>query len=450
MKKADIVVLGGSAAGFTAAITARRHYPDRSIVLVRKEEAVPIPCGIPYVFGTVKDVRKNIIPDAGLEKHGIELVLAEVSAIDRQAQALKTSAGDIGYERLVIATGSRPAKPPIAGIDKSGIFTIKKDCVYMEKMQDAVSSAKNVVVIGGGFIGIEFADEIMKTGVESVTIIELAEHCLSLAYDDEFCIEMEEHLKQRGIGIITGRKAAEFQGGASVEAVGLDDGESIPADLVVIGIGADANIELAEDAGLRIGRSGGIVVDKTMRSSDDKIYACGDCAKKIAFFSGRPSQLKLASIATTEARIAAANLFGITRENKGTVGVWSTAVGGLAMGTAGLTERMAAAQGYIFVAAEIEGPNRHPGIMPGAAMTRLKLVFESNSGQLLGGQVRGDATAGEIINIISACVERRMTAEDIAVFQTGTHPMLTASPVAYPLVNAAEMAIAKMRQGASQ
>lgn len=446
MNKSDIVVLGGSAAGFTAAITARRHYPERSITLVRKEEAVPIPCGIPYVFGTVKDVRKNVIPDAGLEKHGVELLLAEVVKIDRDRQVLETSEGELAYERLIIATGSRPAKPPIPGIDKSGIFTIKKDCAYMERMQDAVASAKNVVIIGGGFIGIEFADEIRKTGVESVTIVELAEHCLSLAYDDEFCIEMEEHLKQRGIKILNGCKAAEFHGGSSVEAVRLDNGEQVLADLVVIGIGADANTSLAEEAGLRIGRSGGIIVDKTMRTSDDKIYACGDCAKKFAFFSGRPSQLKLASIATTEARIAAANLFGITRENKGTVGVWSTAVGELAMGTAGLTERMAAEQGYDFVAAEIEGPNRHPGIMPGAAMIKMKLVFEARSGQILGGQVRGDATAGEIINIISACVERRMTAEDIAVFQTGTHPMLTASPVAYPLVNAAEMAIAKMKE----
>ncbi|MBN1419705.1 MAG: pyridine nucleotide-disulfide oxidoreductase, partial [Planctomycetes bacterium] len=158
------------------------------------------------------------------------------------------------------------------------------------------------------------------------------------------------------------------------------------------------------------------------------------------FFGGRPSPLKLASIATYEARIAGANLFGIKRESLGTVGVWSTAVGEFALGTAGLTESMAKRHGYRVVAASMEGPNRHPGIMPGAAKIKVKLVFEANSGVLLGGQVSGDQTAGEIINAISACVQRRMTAEDIAMFQTGTHPALTASPVAYAVVNAAEIA----------
>jgi pyruvate/2-oxoglutarate dehydrogenase complex dihydrolipoamide dehydrogenase (E3) component len=183
-----------------------------------------------------------------------------------------------------------------------------------------------------------------------------------------------------------------------------------------------------------------------MKTSDDNIYACGDCAEKISFFGGRPSPLKLASIATLEARIAGANLFGIRRENVGTVGVWSTAVGDFALATAGLTEAMAEERGYDAVAVTIAGPNRHPGLMPGAANTQVKLVFERNSGVVLGGQVMGDATAGEIINAISACVQNRMTAEEIAMFQIGTHPALTASPIAYHIVNAAEVAIGKMRK----
>jgi pyruvate/2-oxoglutarate dehydrogenase complex dihydrolipoamide dehydrogenase (E3) component len=154
----------------------------------------------------------------------------------------------------------------------------------------------------------------------------------------------------------------------------------------------------------------------------------------------------LASIATFEARIAGANLFGIMRENIGTVGVWSTAVGNHALATAGLTEEMARERGYEPIAVTIQGPNRHPGLMPGAANTKLKLVFERNCGVILGGQVMGDATAGEIINAISACVQNRMTAEDIAMFQTGTHPALTASPIATHMVNAAEMAIEQMRE----
>lgn len=223
----------------------------------------------------------------------------------------------------------------------------------------------------------------------------------------------------------------------------MRDGSTLKADAVLLGIGATANIELAKQAGLRIGRTGGIGVDRSMMTSNDHVYACGDCAEKISFFGGRPSPLKLASIATLEARIAGANLFGLKRESPGTVGAWSTAVGDLALGTAGLTEAMADQRGYRTVAATVDGPNRHPGGMPGACNTRLKLVFESNSEVLLGGQVQGDAAVGELVNLLSACVQKRMTAEDIAMFQAGTHPALTASPIAYAIVNAAEIAIRK-------
>jgi pyruvate/2-oxoglutarate dehydrogenase complex dihydrolipoamide dehydrogenase (E3) component len=181
-----------------------------------------------------------------------------------------------------------------------------------------------------------------------------------------------------------------------------------------------------------------------MQTSDSDIYACGDCAEKRSFFGGRPSPLKLASIATYEARIAGANLFGTHRENAGTVGVWSTAVGQVALATAGLTEEMARERGYDVVPVAIEGPNRHPGSMPGAANNRVKLVFERGTGVVLGGQVMGDVAAGEVINAISACVQNRMTAHDIAMFQTGTHPALTASPIAYHMVNAAELALSPM------
>jgi len=182
-----------------------------------------------------------------------------------------------------------------------------------------------------------------------------------------------------------------------------------------------------------------------MRTVDEHIFACGDCAEKLSFFGGCPCPLKLASIATAEARIAGANLFGIRRENIGTVGVWSTCIGETAFATAGLTESLADERGYSVVVGLAEAPNRHPGGMPGMTEMRVKLVFEARSGVLLGGQVMGDKAAGELINGISACVQRRMTADDIATFQTGTHPALTASPIAYQFVNAAEAAIAAMR-----
>ena len=444
MEEFDVVVVGASAAGLTAAITAHRHYPDKSILIVRQEKQVLIPCGIPYIFGTLGSPEKNLISDAVLEKNDLELLIAEATSIDREARILHTTEGEIGYERLILATGSRPAMPPIPGFDLEGVFAITKEVEYLAGLQQWLTTARDVVVIGGGFIGIEFGDEIHKAGDKNVTIVELMPHCLSLAYDEEFCIEMERVLESRGLALRTSAKVAQVAGDGHVEKVLLADGTEIKADTVIVGVGAVANVDLARHATLRIGLTGSITVDRTMRTSDENIYACGDCAEKISFFGGRPSPLKLASIASSEARIAGANLFGIRRENTGTVGVWSTAVGGVALATAGLTEAMAVERGYEVVAVTMGGPNRHPGIMPGAANTKVKLVFERHSGVLLGGQVMGDATAGEIINAISACVQTRMTTEDIAMFQIGTHPALTASPIAYQLVNAAEVAIGKI------
>jgi NADPH-dependent 2,4-dienoyl-CoA reductase/sulfur reductase-like enzyme len=172
MEQAHIVVVGGSAAGLTAAITARRHYPDRSILMVRKEEHVLIPCAIPYIFGTLGSPQENLIPDSVLEKNKIDLRITEATDIDLDEKVLHTEAGHIGYERLILATGSRPAVPPIPGFELDGVFTAAKDVDYLSKLQQWLEDAQDIVVIGGGFIGIEFGDEIKKGNSRNVAIVE--------------------------------------------------------------------------------------------------------------------------------------------------------------------------------------------------------------------------------------------------------------------------------------
>ncbi len=445
MKQADVVVIGGSAAGIPAAITSRRHYPDKSVLLVRKEEQVQIPCGIPYIYGTVNSPENNLIPDGVLTNNGIELLVDEAKAIDRENRKVLTSSGEkIVYDKLILATGSSPLELPIPGLDKENVFTIMKDAPYLQKLLDAVNKAKDIVILGGGFIGVEFADECKKNRDVNVTIVELLPHCLMLAFEEDLCVEAEEILKERGIDLITGVKLEEVVGDQKISGVKVSDGREIKADMLIVGVGVKPNIGMAEDAGLEVDR-GGIVVDSTLRTSDENIFACGDCTSKKSFFTGQPSGLKLASIATMEARIAGANLFGKRRENPGTLGVFSTAIGDMTFGMAGLSEKLAKESGYDVVTGQAEAPNRHPGGMPGMAKMKVKLVFNKKTGELIGGQVRGGPSAGELINTISACIQKKMTADDIATFQLGTHPAVTASPIAYQLVNAAEMAIKDMR-----
>jgi NADH oxidase (H2O2-forming) len=163
MKKADVLVIGGSAAGPVAGISCRRRYGDKSVILVRKEEQVLVPCGIPYIFGTVGSPEKNLIPDALIQNKGIELVKGEAVELDREKKAVSLSnGGSVSYDKLVLATGSSPIALPIPGREKGNVFAARKDVAYLNNMLHALNNAKNIVIIGGGFIGVEFADECKK------------------------------------------------------------------------------------------------------------------------------------------------------------------------------------------------------------------------------------------------------------------------------------------------
>ncbi|MBA7475714.1 NADH oxidase [subsurface metagenome] len=442
MKKTDVVIVGGSAAGLTTAITARRHYPNKKILLIRREKLVPIPCGIPYIFGTVGSPQKNLMPDTALEKHNVEFIIDDVTELDREKKTVQTKSGEeVGYDKLVLATGSLPMMPPIPGFDKENVYPVHKDVEHLSIMQEKMKSSKKIVVIGGGFIGVEMSDEMNKIGNLDVTICELLPHCLQLAFDPEFCTEAEKLLEERGVKIMAAQKVSSIEGNGKVTGVKLADGTTLPADMVIVGIGTVANIDLAKKANLRLGPTGSIWVDRTMRTIDENIFSCGDCTEKFSFFGGIPSKLKLASVACSEARIVGANLFGIQRESVGTIGVFSSAIGDRSFAVAGLSENFAKQQGYDVITGTAEGPNRHPGSMPGMVNQKVKLIFEKRTKVLIGSQMMGDIAVGELVNVASACIQHKMTIDDIACFQMGTHPALTASPVVYQFVNAAESAL---------
>lgn len=446
MKEADVVVIGGSAAGITAAKTCRKHYPEKNVLLVRKEEQVPIPCGIPYVFGTVDSPQKNIIPDKALESDDIDFITDEATDIDKDEKKVLTSSGEkISYDKLVLATGSSPVKPPISGIDKENVYTVLKDVSLIEELIESMNEAKDLVIIGGGFIGIEFADECRKNKNLNVTVVEMLPHCLMLGgFDKEFCEKAEKKIEESGVQLLTEKKVDAILGEEKATGVKFSDGGELNADVVLVAVGAKPNVELAKKAELELGENGGVNVNRHMRTSDEDIFACGDCARKVSFFTGAPEQVMLASIACMEARIAGSNLFGVHRENPGQAGIYSTKIGDLALASAGLSERVAKEKGYNVATGSAKAANRHPGVMPGMKETEVKLIFNKDTEVIIGGQIAGGFSAGEMINTIGSCIQAKMTANDIATLQVGTHPALTASPIAYQLPNAAEAALQKI------
>jgi NADPH-dependent 2,4-dienoyl-CoA reductase/sulfur reductase-like enzyme len=446
MKEVDALIIGSSAAGFAAAITARRHYPDATLALIRQEEKTLVPCGIPYIFGTLGSPEKNLMPDPALAKNNVELIVDRVTEIDGGAKTVATIGGQtIGYEKLLLATGSLPLVPPIPGADLENVFVIQKDVAYLTHLLEVLKEARDVVIIGGGFIGLEMADECRKLGHPNITVVEMLSHCLFLVFDEDLCVRVEEEVTKTGIQLRASKRAKSLVGNGKVEYVELENGERLKADAVILGIGVRPNTELAQQAGLEIGPTGAVAVDRHMMTSDPNIFAAGDCAEKVSFFTGKPAKVWLASVATAEARIAAANLFEIRRANKGAVSVFSTKIGSLSSGLAGLRERDAIEAGIAYVVGEAESPDKHPGSLPGATRLRVKLVFRKYSGTLIGGQVCGGDTVGELVNLIAAMIQAEMNVDQIATFQMGTHPLLTASPVAYQVVNAAEIALGKMR-----
>jgi len=437
-----VAIVGGSTAGFICSLTARRFDKDARIVVIRRERKALVTCGIPYIFGTLLSVEKDLLPDKLLVDNNIELVIGEAKSIRRDEKVVVLSNGqEIGYDKLVLTTGSIPVRPPIPGVDLENVFFAKKDPDYLQKLLLKLERAKDAVIIGGGFVGVEFAEQFRKRGL-NVTIVELLPHCLQLNFDDEYCVMAEEKLRELGIRVITNERVEEIVGvDGKVAMVRLAGGERLKADIVLVAVGVRPETTLAREAGLKMGEMGGVWVNEYMQTSDEDIFAAGDCAEKYSFFTKKPTNLRLASIAAREARIVAANLSQLRVKNAGTIGCFATMIGDLGLGVAGLTERAAREAGFDILVGTATTTDKHPGAMPGAKSLKVKLIFDRASKVIIGGEVAGGATTAELANIISTMIEKRMSVEEIAFSQYGTHPILTASPRTHPMAYAAEDAL---------
>ncbi len=445
---ANIVIVGGGPAGVITALTAKSVYPDKTILLVKEIGDGVIPCAIPYMMHTMPDPSQNTMGNTPLDNAGVEILVDKAVDLDVGQCKLSLQSGKtIIFEKLVLATGSTTIRPPIPGIDKQGVFTIEKSLTANTKLREEVSKAKNVVILGGGFIGAEFADEIARGSGSKVHIVEMLPKLLNTAFDDEFCDGAEKELEELGVGIHTGRKAVSIEGGKRVESIVLDNGEKLPADMIIIGIGGKPNTELAKRAGLTLTERGSIWVDSYMRTKGKNIFAVGDCALKRDFFTRKEVPVWLASTATAEARIAGTNIYGIRvlRQIQGTVSAFSTKIGNLSLASAGMISSACEKEGFRVVSGSAVAPDRHPGVLPGATELKVKLIFADRAGVLLGGQVSGGPSVGELINAIAIGIQMKLNVRELDMMQIATHPLLTPAPTVHPLVNAAHQALCKLR-----
>ena len=444
MRKYDVVIIGGGPGGVTTALSARNTYPEKSILLIRREKTPLIPCGVPYVFHTLDVVEDDILPDKPLEKNGVELLVDEVAKVQDNKELILRSGERIKWDKLVLALGSKPFVPPLPGIDKKGVYFVKKEIDYLKELREEVEAARNIVILGGGFIGVEVADELLKKG-KTVVLIEKLSSLLPLSMDAEFGIIVAEILKERGAEVVVGTSVKEIIGEENVCGVKLENGKQYPADVVIIAAGYRPNIELAQQMGLEVDPRYGIIVDEYMRTSMKDVFAVGDCVAKRNFLTGEFSKLMLASTATAQGRLVGSNLFDlkVIKEFIGTIGTFSTKIGDTAFGATGLTETQAKSMGIDYLTGVTEVLDRHPGKLPGASKIYIKLIYARYSHVLLGAQLKGGDSVGEWINMLTVMVQNKMTAMEIDTLQIGTHPLLTSSPIAYPVINATVDAIMK-------
>ncbi len=447
MKSTNVLVIGSSAAGLVAATTGKRLYPDKKVTVVTRMPKTLIPCGIPYVFGSVGTTDNDILPaEKMFEKFGIEAIHDEVVSINREAKSVKLSDGsEISYEKLVLGTGSLPIRPAwLKGADLDGVFTVPKNKVYLDDMQKKLEGCKKVITIGAGFIGVEISDELHKAGKE-VVLIERLPNILGLAFDPDVAVRAQEILSERGVDIRTGISVKEIFGNGKAEGVILDNGEKLEADAVILSLGYVPNSSLAKEAGLQVDDRGFIRVDEYMRTEDCDIFAVGDCAEKRDFVTRKKCPVMLASTACAEARIAGMNLYKLyaIKTFSGTISIFATAIGDTGFGVAGLTESIAEKENFDYITGVFEGIDRHPGTLKDTHKQYVKLIAGKESGVILGGEVMGGLSVGELTNTIGIMIQNRMTINSLLTAQIGTHPLLTASPAGYPLIKAAEDASTK-------
>jgi NADPH-dependent 2,4-dienoyl-CoA reductase/sulfur reductase-like enzyme/peroxiredoxin family protein/rhodanese-related sulfurtransferase/TusA-related sulfurtransferase len=405
------VIIGGVAGGATAAARLRRLDEKAEIILLERGEHISYAnCGLPYyVGGAITERSKLFVMTPARFKATLAVDVRtghEAKAIDRTAKTVAVFDKASGrsyvesYDALVLSPGAEPVRPQIPGIDDPRIYTLRTvpDIDAIKEHVDA-RRPERAIIVGAGFIGLEMAENLRERGV-FVTIVEALDQVMNVI-DFEMAAIVHEHLKAKGVELYLGDSVAAFaKAGTRIEAK-LKSGKALPADLVILSIGVKPENQLAAAAGLRLNERGYIVTDAHMRTSDPAIYAVGDAVAVTHRISGAPSAVPLAGPANKQARIAADNIAGTAREYRGAIGTAIAKVFDLTVACTGLAEKTCLRDG-IPHRAVIVHPTSHASYYPGAKPFSLKVLFNPESGKILGAQAVGYEGVDKRIDVIAA------------------------------------------------
>jgi len=419
MKTEKIVIVGGVAAGATAAAKARRISPTAQIVMLEAGPDISFAnCGLPYFIGGDITNRSSLIlqsPESFNDQYGVEVhTHTLVSSIDKDAHFVKTINSSNGatktfeYTKLILAQGGRPIKPTLPGANLDHVFTLWT-LEDMDKISNHLEdkNPKTAVVVGGGFIGLEMVEALVKRGL-NVNVVEMMPHVMALM-EAETAGFIERELHSYGVGVHTKAGVTEIR----ANSVKLDNGKVLEADMVLLSIGVRPTLQLAIDAGLEIGEAGGLLVNENLQTSEPDIYAAGDMVEIEHRVNGKKVRIPLAGPANRQGRIAAENALGGNHIYNGSIGTSVVRVFEAVAGITGLSLKQARALGMDADAVVVH-KEHHTAYYPGAETVSTMLVYDRKTGRILGGQTAGYKGADKRLDVIATATATKLTLSDIA------------------------------------
>jgi len=442
-----IIIIGAHAAGVDAASAARKKDRSAQITLITKEKKVGYSrCGLPFVLGGHIESFDDLIvfPESFYKIMKLSLLTeTTVTKIDPKTKTvdIKDNLGkqqSLSYDSLIITAGATPRVPKILGLEKKGVYFVRT-IEDGQKISKALKAAKSAVIIGSGLVGLEVAVACCERDLK-VSVVEFLPCVLPFLLDNDMADRVQKMLEEKGITFVLAEPVEEIIGSDKVNGIRVGQ-RVLPADVVVVAAGVTPNVELAENAGILLGKTKAIKTNSKMQTNLPDIYAAGDCVESVNLVTGEPILSQLGTTAVRQGKVAGINAAGGKSEFIGTLGSWITQLFETEIGGSGLPAFMAEKYGVNSISATITSKTR-ADYFPGALPIRIKLVAEKQTGKLISAQIIGGEEVTQRINALSFAIQKEMTAQELAKAETCYAPPV--SETWEPMILAAELLLRKI------